>query len=153
MSTPIPMLDLMFFLTETVDNPRHVGSVLIFKRPRGGRDTVREIVAAYRATKPLPPFNRIPVFRKSGLPLWQEQSPFYRSTRLRTPILLTYGEKDFRVPINNGLEFWTVLQRQDVPSRLVVFPDENHWVLKGENSRYFYEEVHGWLAKHLQGEK
>jgi WS/DGAT/MGAT family acyltransferase len=66
------MLDLMFFLTETVDNPRHVGSVLIFKRPRGGRDTVHEIVAAYRATKPLPPFNRIPVFRKSGMPVWQE---------------------------------------------------------------------------------
>jgi dipeptidyl aminopeptidase/acylaminoacyl peptidase len=83
------------------------------------------------------------------LPLWREQSPFYRSDKLRTPILLTYGEKDFRVPVNNGLEFWTVLQRQDVPSRLVVFPDENHWVLKGENSRYFYEEVHGWLAKYL----
>jgi len=46
--------------------------VLIFKQPRGGRDTVRGIVAAYRATKPLPPFNRIPVFRKSGMPLWQE---------------------------------------------------------------------------------
>jgi dipeptidyl aminopeptidase/acylaminoacyl peptidase len=84
-----------------------------------------------------------------GLPLWQVQSPFYRSRELKTPILLTYGEKDFRVPVNNGLEFWTVLQRQDVPSRLVVFPDENHWVLKGENSRYFYEEVHGWLAKYL----
>ena len=82
-------------------------------------------------------------------PLWREQSPFYRSEKLRTPILLTYGEKDFRVPLNNGLEFWTVLQRQDVPSRLVVFPDENHWVLKGENSRYFYQEVHAWLAKYL----
>ena len=53
------------------------------------------------------------------------------------------------MPLNNGLEFWTVLQRQDVPSRLVVFPDENHWVLKGENSRYFYQEVQGWLAKYL----
>lgn len=84
-----------------------------------------------------------------GLPLWSKQSPFYRSAKLRTPILLTVGEKDFRVPLNNGLEFWTVLQRQDVPSRLVVFPDENHWVLKGENSRYFYREVHGWLAKYL----
>ncbi len=83
------------------------------------------------------------------IPLWREQSPFFRSPKLKTPILLTYGEKDFRVPINNGLEFWTVLQRQDVPSRLVVFPDENHWVLKGENSRYFYGEVHGWLAKYL----
>jgi dipeptidyl aminopeptidase/acylaminoacyl peptidase len=84
-----------------------------------------------------------------SIPLWREQSPFYRSEKLRTPILLTYGEKDFRVPLNNGLEFWTVLQRQDVPSRLVVFPDENHWVLKGENSRYFYQEVHAWLAKYL----
>jgi len=84
-----------------------------------------------------------------SLPLWREQSPFYRSEKLRTPILLTYGEKDYRVPLNNALEFWTVLQRQDVPSRLVVFPDENHWVLKGENSRYFYQEVHGWLAKYL----
>ena len=83
------------------------------------------------------------------IPLWREQSPFYRSEKLRTPILLTYGEKDFRVPLNNGLEFWTVLQRQDVPSRLVVFPDENHWVLKGENSRYFFQEVHAWLAKYL----
>jgi dipeptidyl aminopeptidase/acylaminoacyl peptidase len=84
-----------------------------------------------------------------SLPLWREQSPFYRAEKLRTPILLTYGEKDFRVPLNNALEFWTVLQRQDVPSRLVVFPDENHWVLKGENSRYFYREVQGWLAKYL----
>jgi dipeptidyl aminopeptidase/acylaminoacyl peptidase len=84
-----------------------------------------------------------------GLPLWQEQSPFYRSAKLNTPILVTFGERDYRVPVNNGLEFWTVLQRQDVPSRLVVFPDENHWILKGENSRYFYGEVHGWLAKYL----
>ena len=83
------------------------------------------------------------------IPLWREQSPFFRSPKLKTPILLTYGEKDFRVPVNNALEFWTVLQRQDVPSRLVVFPDENHWVLKGENSRYFYGEVQGWLAKYL----
>jgi WS/DGAT/MGAT family acyltransferase len=73
MSTPIPMLDLMFFLTETVDNPRHVGSVLVFRRPaRGGGQTVREIVEAYRRTRPRPPFNRIPVFRKAGMPVWQE---------------------------------------------------------------------------------
>ncbi len=73
MSTPIPMLDLMFFLTESADNPRHVGSVLIFQRPRrGGANCVREIVEAYRRTRPQPPFNRIPVFRKTGMPVWQE---------------------------------------------------------------------------------
>jgi WS/DGAT/MGAT family acyltransferase len=63
----------MFFLTESVENPRHVGSVLIFKRPqRGGANTAREIVAAYRDMRPRSPFNRIPVFRKVGMPVWQE---------------------------------------------------------------------------------
>ena len=72
-TTPIPMLDLMFFLTESVDNPRHVGSVLIFKRPaRGGADIPRRIVEAYRRSVPRPPFNRVPVFRKTGMPLWRE---------------------------------------------------------------------------------
>ena len=47
------------------------------------------------------------------------------------------------------LEYWTVLQRLRVPSRLVVFPTENHWILDGENSRYFYGELDAWLAKHL----
>ena len=84
-----------------------------------------------------------------GHSAWREQSPFWRSAKLRTPILVTFGERDFRVPYNNGLEFWTVLKRQQVPSRLVLFPDENHWILKGENSRYFYQEVHAWLAKYL----
>jgi WS/DGAT/MGAT family acyltransferase len=70
---PIPMLDLMFFLTESIDNPRHVGSVLIFRKPaRGGSRVVEEIVDAYRRARPRAPFNRIPVFRKSGMPLWQE---------------------------------------------------------------------------------
>jgi dipeptidyl aminopeptidase/acylaminoacyl peptidase len=53
------------------------------------------------------------------------------------------------VPLNNSLEYWTVLQRQQIPSRLVVFPEENHWILKGENSRLFYQEVHDWLARWL----
>jgi len=70
---PIPMLDLMFFLTESVDNPRHVGSVLIFRKPRrNGAKVVQEIVDAYRHVVPEAPFNRIPLFRKTGMPLWQE---------------------------------------------------------------------------------
>jgi dipeptidyl aminopeptidase/acylaminoacyl peptidase len=85
-----------------------------------------------------------------GNALWKEQSPFWHSKKLKTPILVTFGERDFRVPYNNGLEFWTVLQRQQVESRLVIFPDENHWILKGENSRYFYKEVQDWLAQHYQ---
>jgi dipeptidyl aminopeptidase/acylaminoacyl peptidase len=83
-------------------------------------------------------------------PVWREQNPIRLAANFRTPTLVTFGELDFRVPINNGLEYWMALQRQRVPSRLVVFPDENHWILKGENSRYFYREVHDWLARWLQ---
>jgi WS/DGAT/MGAT family acyltransferase len=73
MGIPIPMLDLMFFLTESQDNPRHVGAVLIFERPfRGRADIVDRIINAYRRATPVPPFNRIPVFRRIGLPEWQE---------------------------------------------------------------------------------
>ena len=81
--------------------------------------------------------------------IWREQNPIRYAGRFVTPTLVTVGEQDFRVPLNNSLEYWTVLQRRRIPSRLVVFPDENHWVLKGENSRLFYEEVHAWLARWL----
>lgn len=81
--------------------------------------------------------------------VWREQNPIRLAANFKTPTLVTFGEQDFRVPINNGLEYWTALQRQQVESRLVVFPDENHWILKGGNSRYFYKEVHDWLARWL----
>ncbi len=86
----------------------------------------------------------------SGAPLWKDQSPFTYAERFRTPVLVTVGERDFRVPLNNTLEYWSILQRQKVPSRLLVFPDENHWILAGEDSRYFYGEVQAWLAKYLK---
>ena len=87
---------------------------------------------------------------------WREQNPVrlvgnhVKKVGWMTPMLLTVGETDFRVPINNVLEMWSLLQRQRVPSRLLVWPDENHWILKGENSRVFYHEVHAWLAKWLK---
>ncbi len=82
-------------------------------------------------------------------PVWREQNPIRFAANFRTPILLSVGENDFRVPLNQTLENWSVLQRLRIPSRLIVWPDENHWILKGENSRYFYQEVHGWLKKYL----
>lgn len=91
-----------------------------------------------------------------NLPVWREQSPIMQAgnhekgTGFKTPILITIGELDYRVPINNALMNFAAQQRLNTPSKLVVFPDENHWVLKGENSRYFYSEVHGWLAKYLK---
>ena len=82
--------------------------------------------------------------------VWKEQNPIRFAKDFHTPILLTVGERDFRVPMNNTLENWSVLQRLQIPSRLIVFPDENHWVLKGENSRFFHEEVRKWLDRYLK---
>jgi len=76
---------------------------------------------------------------------WLDQSPSTYAKDFKTPMLLSVGEADFRVPLNNTLEMWSLLQR------LLVWPDENHWILKGENSRVFYREVHEWLAKWLGG--
>jgi dipeptidyl aminopeptidase/acylaminoacyl peptidase len=78
---------------------------------------------------------------------WLDQSPSTYAGQFQTPMLLSIGEADYRVPLNNVLEMWALLQRQRVPSRLLVWPDENHWILKAENSRRFYEEVHQWLER------
>ncbi len=77
--------------------------------------------------------------------VWREQNPIRYAKDFRTPILLTVGENDFRVPLNQTLENWSVLQRLRIPSRLIVFPEENHWIQKGENSRFFYKNsTPGW---------
>jgi dipeptidyl aminopeptidase/acylaminoacyl peptidase len=83
-------------------------------------------------------------------PVWIDQSPITYAGQWKTPILLSVGERDFRVPINNTLEAWSALQRQKVPSRLLVWPDAWHWILKPEDSRHFYDEVHAWLARYLK---
>jgi dipeptidyl aminopeptidase/acylaminoacyl peptidase len=88
--------------------------------------------------------------------VWRAQSPVMQGanhaqgTGFKTPILISVGELDYRVPINNALMNFAVQQRLDVPAKLIVFPDENHWIMKGDNSRYFYSEVEAWLAKWLK---
>lgn len=82
-------------------------------------------------------------------PVWREQNPIRFAANFKTPILLSVGENDFRVPLNQTLENWSVLQRLRIPSKLIVWPDENHWILKGENSKFFYQEVHAWLKKYI----
>lgn len=82
-------------------------------------------------------------------PIWREQNPIRFAKNFHTPILISVGENDFRVPLNQTLENWSVLQRLQIPSRLIVWPEENHWILKGEDSRYWYQEVYGWLGKYI----
>lgn len=83
-------------------------------------------------------------------PTWKEQNPYFMAPNFKTPMLLTVGELDYRVPINNTIENWHIHQRLKIPSKLVVFPEENHWILKAENSKFHYKEVRDWLAKYLK---
>ena len=76
-------------------------------------------------------------------------SPHLFAKNFKTPTLVTGGELDYRVPYTEDLSMFTALQRQGVPSRLVIFPDEGHWVLKPQNQRLWWSEVQGWLAKYL----
>jgi dipeptidyl aminopeptidase/acylaminoacyl peptidase len=82
--------------------------------------------------------------------VWRDQNPIRYAAKFKTPVLVTIGENDFRVPLNNSLEYWSALQRMQVPSRLVVFPDANHWIQKGEDSRVFYAEIGNWLERWLK---
>ncbi len=82
-----------------------------------------------------------------GGTIWREQSPITYAGDFKTPILLSVGEKDYRVPMNNTMEMWAALQRMRVPARLLVWPEENHWILSGENSKFFYTQVADWLNK------
>ncbi|MFN3529271.1 MAG: S9 family peptidase [Bacteroidia bacterium] len=78
--------------------------------------------------------------------VWIQQNPLTYLQNFKTPMLLSIGEKDYRVPINNTLEAWNILQRLQVPSRLVVFPNENHWVQDPRNHKFFVEEMHRWIG-------
>lgn len=82
-----------------------------------------------------------------GGAVWRDQSPLTYAKDFKTPILLSVGERDYRVPMNNTLEMWAVLQRMRVPGKLLLWPDENHWILNGENSRFFYQTVADWLDR------
>ena len=67
----------------------------------------------------------------------------------KTPQLVVTSENDFRIPYTQGIAAFTALQRRNIPSRLLIFPDENHWVLKPKNSVQWYHEVFGWLRQWL----
>ena len=81
--------------------------------------------------------------------VWLDQNPLMYADRWQTPVLVTIGKKDERVPLSNVLEYWTALQRQQIESRLLVYPDEDHWIMSGPNSRHFYGEVADWLERWL----
>jgi len=80
---------------------------------------------------------------------YQQFNPANHVQNWKTPMLVIQGDLDFRIPTAQGLSTYTALQRRGIESRLVFFPDENHWVLKPANSQKWHDEVFGWLDKHL----
>lgn len=95
---------------------------------------------------------------------WDLGGPFWRSGEIanrylnfsphkfaqnwETPLLVIHGEKDFRVPVNQGMEAFTAAQVQNVPSRFLYFPEEGHWVMKPQNSVLWQRVFFDWLATH-----
>ena len=79
--------------------------------------------------------------------LYAKLSPHTYAKNFKTPTLVTHGELDFRVPIGEGLQLFTTLQRQGVPSKMVYFPDEGHWINKPANSALWYHEFIAWMDR------
>ena len=78
------------------------------------------------------------------------QSPNLAAANFKTPTLVIHGQLDLRVPVDNGFELFNILQNKGVPSKLVYFPDENHWVLKPQNSLFWYATVRDWLERYAK---
>ena len=77
-------------------------------------------------------------------------SPHLSAANIKTPTLVITNELDFRVPVDQGLQLFTALRKNGVPSKALVFPDEGHWVLKAQNSKYWHETVFNWVGQYLK---
>ena len=93
-----------------------------------------------------------PLWEFKGMPwenpdMYAKWSPSYFVQNFKTPTLVFHGQLDYRVPLSQGLQLFTALQMQKVPSKLVVFPDEGHWVLKPQNSILWYNQFLEWIGE------
>ncbi len=79
--------------------------------------------------------------------LYRRWSPMLSATRMKTPTLVIHSQLDYRLDVSEGFQLFTTLQRMHVPSELLYFPDEGHWVLKPQNSQLWYRTVNEWCDK------
>ncbi len=112
---------------------------------------VYDLRSMYGATEEL----WFPEWEFSGTPwtnpqMYEKHSPSNYVKNFKTPCLVIAGEGDYRVPYTQSLQFFTALQRMGVPSKLIVFPDETHFVQKPKNAEFWWNEVLGWLDKYLK---
>ncbi|MBO0726132.1 MAG: S9 family peptidase [Blastocatellia bacterium] len=82
--------------------------------------------------------------------LYTKWSPHLSAKKFKTPTLVVHGELDYRVPVGEGLQLFSTLQRKGVPSKLLYYPDEGHWVLKPQNSELWYKTVLDWFDQWLK---
>jgi dipeptidyl aminopeptidase/acylaminoacyl peptidase len=80
---------------------------------------------------------------------YEKHSPHRYAKNFKTPMLIIHNDLDFRVPVSQGHELFTTLQRLRIPSKFINFPDEGHWVLKPKNSEYWHQVVFAWLKKYV----
>jgi dipeptidyl aminopeptidase/acylaminoacyl peptidase len=77
--------------------------------------------------------------------MYRKWSPHLFATNFKTPLLVVHGQLDYRLDVSEGFQMFTTLQRLKVPSKMLYFPDEGHWVLKPQNSRLWYQTVNDWV--------
>ena len=128
------------------NDPRFRFKVLV------SHDGVYNLESMYGATEEL----WFPEWEFKGTPwtnpaLYSRWSPNRFVQNFNTPILIIHSELDYRVPIGEGMQLFTAVQRKGIDSKLLTFPDEGHWVLKPQNSQLWYHTVLDWLDKYLQG--
>ncbi len=81
---------------------------------------------------------------------YAKYSPHKLVSKWNTPMLIFHGEQDFRVPLNQGMEAFQALQIKGIDSRMILFPDENHWILSPQNGVFWHREFYRWLDKSLK---
>ena len=127
------------------NDPRFRFKVLV------SHDGVYNLTSMYGATEEL----WFPEWEFKGTPwtnpaLYERWSPHRFVNNFNTPMLVIHSELDYRVPFGEGLQLFTALQRKGIDSKMLMFPDEGHWVLKPQNSQLWYHTVLDWLDKYLQ---
>ena len=113
-------------------------------------DGMFDTISAFGSTEelwfPLWEFQGTPWTNRKSYDKW---SPSNYATKFKTPTLVVHGQLDYRLDVSQGLELFTYLQLLKIPSKMLYFPDEGHWVLKPQNSRLWYQTVNGWVDQHL----
>ena len=92
-------------------------------------------------------FGDTPWNNREGYRKW---SPHLFAAQFKTPTLVVHGQLDYRLDVSEGFQLFTTLQRLKIPSKMLYFPDEGHWVLKPQNSELWYKTVNGWVDAYLK---